>query len=293
MPGKPVSDPRVNIYIDGYNFYVPLSTMEESRYELCWCNFLALAEVLTKRLAAEHPTEFGTCKVGAVKYFTATIPENMPKNAGGIERKYSWLDALHYHTGGKVEVIHGTFRPRKHRFYIERDELDNLARAGIPLEWTRLDSRSTTFHPTLRIHEEKQTDVMLACSLITDAALGRTACKTSSPLQASPHHRSNPRPTSSPCQAAIIVSADIDFLPAAEMAASVFTCPVAVAFTFPHQGYRLSASGPPRQLFMVEVTEAELRRCMLPAEVLLPNGRRIQLEKVKRSHFNRAKAAGR
>jgi hypothetical protein len=118
MPGKPAEAPRVNVYIDGYNFYVPLSTMEERQYELSWCDFLALAGGLTKRLAAEHPTEFGTCRLGSVKYFTATIPENMPKNRGGIERKYSWLDALHYHTGGRVEVIHGTFRPRKHRFYI-------------------------------------------------------------------------------------------------------------------------------------------------------------------------------
>ena len=42
MPGKPVADRRINIYIDGYNFYVPLSTMDEKHYELCWCDFLAL-----------------------------------------------------------------------------------------------------------------------------------------------------------------------------------------------------------------------------------------------------------
>jgi hypothetical protein len=121
MPGKPAQNLRVNVYIDGYNFYVPLSTMEEREYELCWCDFLALAGVFTKRLAAEHPTEFGRCELGSVKYFTATIPESMPKNRAGLERKYAWLDALHYHTGGRVEVIHGTFRARKHRFYIERN----------------------------------------------------------------------------------------------------------------------------------------------------------------------------
>jgi hypothetical protein len=289
MPGKPADDPRVNVYIDGYNFYVPLSTMDERCYELCWCDFVALAGVLTKRLAAEHPTEFGTCRLGSVKYFTATIPENMPKNRGGIERKYCWLDALHHHSGGTVEVIHGTFRARKHRFYVERDELDSLARAGIPVDWKLLNSVTTTFHPTLRIHEEKQTDVMLACSLITDAALGRTARPISLSRQASPHHRSNTRPTPSACQAAIVVSADIDFLPAAEMAASVFNCPVALAFTFPHVGYKLgeTAHGRHPQLFTIEATEAELRRCMLPLEVPLPDGRRIQFEKVKRTHFNR------
>lgn len=134
MPGKPVADRRVNIYIDGCNFYVPLSTAEEKHYELCWCDFLALANAIVNRLAREHPRDFGTCRLGSVKYFTATIPSNMPKYTGGIERKYLWLDALHHHTQGRVEIIHGTFRPRKHRFYIERDELDNLARCGIPIQ---------------------------------------------------------------------------------------------------------------------------------------------------------------
>ena len=95
-------------------------------------------------------------------------------------------------------------------------------------------------------------------------------------------------------QAAIVVSADIDLLPAAEMAASVFNCPVAVAFTYPHEGYKLRgvAQGRHPQLFTIEATEAELRRCMLPPEVLLPDGRRIQFEKVKRSHFNKMKNTG-
>ncbi|MCW5983160.1 MAG: hypothetical protein KIT09_34035 [Bryobacteraceae bacterium] len=295
MPGKPSADPRVNVYIDGYNFYVPLSGMDRSRYELSWCDFLSLARVLTKRLAAEHPTEFGTCALGAVKYFTATIPENMPKDRSGIERKYSWLDALHYHTAGKVEVIHGTFRARRHRFYIERDELENLARCGIAVDWKLVNPASATFHPTLRIHEEKQTDVMLACSLVTDAALGRSGSPAPLSVQAAPHHRSNTRPHPAPCHAAIVISADIDFLPAAEMTISVFSCPVAMAFTFPHTGYDLGEMAHGRRhphLFTIEVAEAELRRCMLPPEVPLPDGRRIQFEKIKRSHFNRVKATG-
>jgi hypothetical protein len=99
MPGKPAADRRINIYIDGYNFYVPLSTMDEKHYELCWCDFLALGTALAKRLAGEHPHDFGGCRLGSVKYFTATIPYNMPKDAGGIERKHLWLDALHHHSG--------------------------------------------------------------------------------------------------------------------------------------------------------------------------------------------------
>jgi hypothetical protein len=50
MPGQPVREPRINVYIDGYNFYVPLSTMEKPQYELCWCDFLALSRHIVKRL---------------------------------------------------------------------------------------------------------------------------------------------------------------------------------------------------------------------------------------------------
>jgi hypothetical protein len=194
--------------------------------------------------------------LGAVKYFTAT---------------------------------HGTFRARKRRFYIEREELDNLARSGIPVDWTLLHSATPTFHPTMGIHEEKQTDVMLACSLVTDAALGRTERPISPFVQAAPDHRSNTRPTPSACQAAIVVSADIDFLPAAEMAAAVFNCPVAMAFTYPHEGYNPGETPHARhpQLFTIKVGETELRRSMLPPDIPLPDGRRIHFEKVKRSHFSR------
>ena len=294
MPGKPAADRRINLYIDGYNFYVPLSTMNEEHYELCWCDFLALGKALTNRLAAERPRDFGGCTLGAVKYFTATIPENMPRDLGGIDRKYHWLDALHHHTRGRVEIIHGTFRPRKRRFYIERAELDGLARCGIPIDWDRLTAGPVTFHPQLRIHEEKQTDVMLGCSLVTDAALGRAGSSANSMIQKAPQHRSNTRPSPSACHAAVVVSADIDFLPAAETAATVFGCPVAVAFTFPHTGYRLTdfVPGPPHHVFTLEVAENELRLAMLPRQLVLPDGRKIELQKIKNSHFGHARPTG-
>jgi hypothetical protein len=211
----------------------------------------------------------------------------MPKNSEGLERKYLWLDALHHHTGGRVEVVHGTFRARKHRFYIERDELDNLVRSGIPVDWEHLAPGIPTFRPHLRIHEEKQTDVMLACSLVTDAALWRVGETAKQTIQAVPNHRLNPRPTPSACHAAVVVSADIDFLPAAETAASLFNCPVAMAFAFPHTGYKVSdfAMAKSKRVFTTEITEDDLRRNMLPSETVLPDGRRIEFRKVKSSHF--------
>jgi len=219
---------------------------------------------------------------------------NIYKDVGGIERKYLWLNALHHHSQGRVEIIHGTFRPRKHRFYIERSELDNLARCGIPIQWHRLTGGASTFHPTLKIHEEKQTDVMLACSLLTDAALGHAGATQQTAMQEAPQHRSNTRPTPSPFHAAVVISADIDFLPAMEMAAGVFQCPVAAAFTFPHVGYELSdlSSRPIPNLFTIDVDEDQLRSSMLPREVVLPDGRKIEFQKVKSSHLGRVKAMG-
>ncbi len=238
-PGRPGTDRRLNLYIDGYNFYVPLSSSEKvSDYELAWCNFLSLGEHLVQVLAERHQ-QFTAYRLGSVKYFTATIPQGMPSNAAGVQRKHDWLDALNHATGGRVEIIHGTFRPRKHRFYIQREELDQLARAGIPINWDSVRSEQSTYLPQLTVHEEKQTDVMLACSLLTDAALGRTGTPFLQHAQSPPDHRSNNRPTPSPCQAAVVVSADIDFLPAAEMAAQVFGCQVVIAFTYPHVGYSI------------------------------------------------------
>jgi hypothetical protein len=289
VPGKPIADRRVNLYIDGYNFYVPLSSSGRERdYELAWCNFLRLGEQLVQTLAQENQ-QFAGCKLGAVKYFTATIPEGMPSNASGVQRKHNWLDALNHETGGKVEVIHGTFRARKHRFYIERDQLDQLARSGIPINWDLTRDEQATYHPQLTVHEEKQTDVMLACSLVTDAALGRAGAPFRQLVQSAPLQRANTRPTPPPCHAAIVISADIDFLPAAEMAAQVFGCPVVTAFAYPHSGYKLTELATRRQgLSVRSISADELRKCMLPSQVVLGDGRRVGLDEFRKSHFQKA-----
>jgi hypothetical protein len=289
MPGKPAADRSVNLYIDGYNFYVPLSRSgKESDYELTWCNFLKLGEHLVDRLVRED-ARFAGCRLGAVKYFTATIPFDMPRDPSGIQRKHNWLDALHQVTGGRVEVIHGTFRSRTHRFYIESSELETLARAGIPINWDLIRDRPATYRPQLTIHEEKQTDVMLAAALLTDAALGRQGRPAHDLIQASPRHRTNKRPTPAPCHAAVVVSADIDFLPAAEMAANVFDCPVAIAFTYPHRSYNLSELAETREGIAVrEVSEQELRACLLPELVALDGGRKVSLHDFKKTHFQKS-----
>ncbi len=76
MPGKPLSDRRLNVYIDGYNFYVPLSrTGKESDYELAWCNFLRLGEYLVETLGREN-RQFAGCQLGG----------SCPKSAISVRR---------------------------------------------------------------------------------------------------------------------------------------------------------------------------------------------------------------
>ena len=136
--------------------------------------------------------------------------------------------------------------------------------------------------------------MMLSCSLVTDAALGFSGARPEILLQKAPLHRSNTRPTPSPCNAAVVVSADIDFLPAAEIAAEVFQCPVAVAFAYPHTGYKLSdfSSRRVRGLLTTEISEQELRQCLLPRELILADGRRVTFQKFKSTHFARVKDTG-
>ena len=78
------------------------------------------------------------------------------------------------------------------------------------------------------------------------------------------------------------------------MAADVFQCPVATAFTFPHVGYKLTnlVSKPIANLYTFEVEEDQLRSAMLPREIQLPDGRKIDFQKMRSSHFGRLKAMG-
>ena len=144
----------------------------------------------------------------------------------------------------------------------------------------------------MTVREEKQSDVMLGCALVTDAALGHRGVEPSVASQRPPEHLKNTRPTPSACHAAILISADIDFIPAAEVASSVFACPVVIGFAFPHTGFKLAdvcmqSAG----ISTREISESELRACMLQSEVVTPN-RTITLAHFKRSHFERRTATG-
>jgi hypothetical protein len=81
--------PSVNVYIDGYNFYCSIN--HRSTLRLGWCNFIKLSHRLADRA-------FGGHRLGAVKYFTAHIPEHLQLNSGELERQKLWLEALRLET---------------------------------------------------------------------------------------------------------------------------------------------------------------------------------------------------
>jgi hypothetical protein len=292
-PGRPVAARTVNVYVDGYNFYVPLSDRPAREYELAWCNFWKLGENLVRALGKTRPHEFANAQLGVVKYFTATIPEGMPQDRGGVHRKHDWLDALHTATGGRVHVVHGTFARRRHGFFVDSDSIADLVRSGVPVDWNRLGDQQT-FRARMSVCEEKQTDVMLACSLVTDAALGSAGPIAPAEEQKPPDHRTNTRPEPSACNAAVVISSDIDVLPAAEIAAGLFHCPTVVAFAYPQSGYCLLDRESRRfqNLSTYSIEESELRAAMLPREIVVEPGRTVTLEHFVRTHFQRVHAMG-
>lgn len=236
---------RVNAYIDGYNFYVPLSSGDHpERLKLAWCNYFKLAVLLAARMWPD-------AKVHAVKYFTATIPPDLHPNQDGIERKKWWLDAQHLDSGGKVEIIHGIFRP---------DEK----------------------HPTE--HREKKTDTNLAIAVVRDAALGCFKKRSIWVGQEWGAQHRNTRDTASPCDAVLVVSADQDALPAAEMARREFGCEAVVAFPAFQTGYPRPCDSPVQ---VVRIAPEDLAACSLPERLQRPDGSWILWEEYKQSRRTR------
>lgn len=122
---------RVSFYYDGFNMYHALNEMGIAKYK--WLNLAKLSQLLL--------TKDQTLK--KVKFFTAapTHYQGTPKS----DRLYRWKayrDAL---KAKAVEVIEGRFAGRTLRY----------KRGDFKLTWQK--------------HEEKETDVRLATSVICDA----------------------------------------------------------------------------------------------------------------------------
>ena len=201
VPGQP-GPLRVNVYIDGYNFYYAIRDKaggDLSILRLAWCNYWKLGERMVLRA-------FGPGAVlNSVKYFTATIPGELHANPEGLRRKRMWLDALHYGSGEQIWIVHGEFNR---------------------------DSR----HPGE--HREKMTDVRMAIGAVRDAGL-ESVKGCAKPAGYNPH--ANQQDYHCPCQGVLLVSSDMDFLPVAEMVVQEFRKKAVIAFPLFSHGYTRSA----------------------------------------------------
>jgi hypothetical protein len=96
----------------------------------------------------------------------AQIPHDMPSDPSGIQRKHNWLGALNQVTGGRVEVNHGTFRSQYTPLLHLVRRVGDAGAGRIPIHWDLIRDREARDRPQLTIHEEKQTDVMLAAAFL-------------------------------------------------------------------------------------------------------------------------------
>lgn len=225
----------VNVYIDGYNFYRPIQaeageTRNSNILRLAWCDYCALAELLTQR-------EFQTQRVNAVKLFTAYIsPERKVRvDPDGVMRKNLWLEALHLHAGSRLHVSFGRWEPR----------VEDPARP-----------------------KEKLTDVKLAISLVRDALTPKAGLSTLWDPER-PYQDDDP---AAPFEQAIVISADKDFLPAAEMVIRETRKPVHIVFPYRSSEYHKPARCP---VVFSRITEADLRAVHLPDIITRPDGSEI------------------
>jgi hypothetical protein len=227
----------VNVYVDGYNFFRPLA--KAGCLELAWCDLRLLGARLVRKAFGE------STKLGAVKYFTATIPERFNPDPEGVRRKHWWLNALNTHSGGEVEIVHGTFNEIHHSAEVRRKG-----------ERAKL--------------REKQTDVKLAIAVVRDAALAKFGECPVPYKQSPPEHLRNQTDHPSPFDRAIIFSGDSDMLPAAEMAWREFGREVSIFYLdLPgfSKAYPVPAGCPVR---LRPVSKDDLEQAALPKEIVVP-----------------------
>lgn len=147
---------RVNVYIDGYNFYYGIN--KEGWLKCGWCNFSKLSRVLATRA-------FGSSvEVGKVKYFTSPVRDWHEARTGESERQAMWLSAVSICTP-EVEVIHGRFQKVKGRLRVEKETDLNIGlamQADVGLcERMILISGDTDFSPAIRIALAKGVPVVV------------------------------------------------------------------------------------------------------------------------------------
>lgn len=243
--------PTVNAYIDGYNFYYSID--HRATLRLGWCDLYKLGE----RIATEA---FGPMKLGAVKYYTATIQPELQTGSGEIERRKLWLEALRLGASGPVIIIEGYFA-----------------------------------HDDVKARVEKQTDIKLAIAMVRDSLVpaepfrraGASANRSVPGFPVPPsgnrfvEHELDPP---APFDKAVLVSDDHDFIPAVQMVAREAGKDVAVFFPLGANGY----ASPGKGIQVKRIAKDTLTECRLPDVIRRSDGSVISWDSylaLKRDHF--------
>jgi dCMP deaminase len=117
-PGQPSFVERVNVYVDGYNFYYSIN--HAATLHLGWCNFYSLGYSLTRKA-------FPSAVLGTVKYYTARIPKGLEVHSGEVARQKMWQDALRFGSQRKVQIVQGYFKSHEHKSRVEKETDISLA----------------------------------------------------------------------------------------------------------------------------------------------------------------------
>lgn len=113
---------RINVYVDGYNFYYAVSRSSDRNLDQLkrgWCDFVALGE----RLVEDY---FDDASLGAVKYFTARVGDHemRPEEA---RRQALWLEALRLGTRQRIHIIEGFYAQEEGKRRVEKETDTNIA----------------------------------------------------------------------------------------------------------------------------------------------------------------------
>ena len=129
------SKPRVIFFVDGFNLYHSVREAERQmpEFQLKWLNIARLCSSYLKQIG-------GGAQINEVHYFTAYADHLRKKNPEKLNRHKAFVRAL---TACKVKVHINKFKRKK----IWIDELDQWVTA----------------------HEEKETDVAIACKVLCKA----------------------------------------------------------------------------------------------------------------------------
>lgn len=219
---------RIVALIDGYNFYHPIKH-HQNRLKHClkWLNYRELLAYYVDQTPKLRQGE-----LGSVYYFTAKAYHRDTTHPGTTDRHQVYINALR---NVDVHIEMGNFKRKPNKFSCECPN--------------RSQNIKQSCHISQLRHEEKETDVRVACKLLELAALDAF-------------------------DTCLLLSADSDMVPAIETLLRLYPNKEVVLVTPPSKAkidklIRLSSHH-------IKVSVNNLKRFQFPNMIQLPNGYKLQ-----------------